>query len=374
MTIPISITIVAGARPNFMKVAPIIRALESHDAVKTRLIHTGQHYDNNLSGVFFEELGIREPDVSFVCAGSTHGEQTASILQQTEQVLLSDIQSDQKPSAVLVVGDVNSSLASALAASKLHIPVVHVEAGLRSFDREMPEEINRIVVDHLSDYLFASESVALANLRAEGIGEARIHLVGNVMIDTLMQHRDAAIALPVLSNFDVHPRQFGLVTVHRPSNVDDAAVLHGIVESLVSISRSVPLVFPIHPRTRKQLLDFNLMDHLKRAEGLRTTNPLSYMSLLCLSAQAQFVITDSGGLQEETTALGVPCLTLRSNTERPSTVDQGTSVLIGSNFGMLDQEVKRILAGTFKKGRCPELWDGRTAGRIADILIRALRS
>lgn len=362
------IAVIAGARPNFMKVAPILRELEKRSRVATTLIHTGQHYDTNLSDVFFDELRIKKPDVSLTCIGATHGEQTARILEQTELVFAKGPMCGGQFAAVVVVGDVNSTLAAALAATKLGIPVVHVEAGLRSFDRSMPEEINRLATDAISDLLLASEPVALDNLQREGHPPERIRLVGNVMIDTLMENLPVARLLPVLQEYGLQPQSYATVTLHRPSNVDDAKTLSSLIDVLVTVSTKLPIVFPVHPRTRQRLVAFGLLAQLEACRQIHVTEPIGYLPMLGLNAQARVVITDSGGLQEETTALGIPCLTMRQSTERPITVTQGTSTLIGSNTELLWDQLQAVLNGEYKQSRCPDLWDGRAAVRIADAL------
>ena len=368
----LSVAIVAGARPNFMKIAPILRALDEHGGFASTLIHTGQHYDTKLSDVFFDELQIRKPDVRLSISGSTHGEQTAEILRSTESVFVKGDSSGKPFNCVVVVGDVNSTMAAALAAAKLRIPVAHVEAGLRSRDRSMPEEINRLVTDSISDLLLASEPAAVENLHAEGHPEDRVFLVGNVMIDTLKTFLPKATLLPTLSTFGLRPREYAVVTLHRPSNVDDAGVLSGIIDVLLRVSRRLPVVFPLHPRTQSRLESFGLFGRLQSENDIRVTEPLGYMDLLCLNSQAKVLITDSGGLQEESTALGVPCLTMRENTERPVTVDEGTSTLIGHDPELLDAGLNNVISGTYKVGHCPKLWDGHAAERIADILAQRL--
>lgn len=363
-----SVAVVAGARPNFMKIAPVLRALEAHGRFATTLIHTGQHYDANLSDVFFSELGIKQPDVRLSISGTTHGEQTAQILAGTEAVFAKGDAASRRFSVVIVVGDVNSTMAATLAAVKLQIPVAHIEAGLRSGDRSMPEEINRLVTDSISDFLLASEPAAVENLKREGHPDSRIFLVGNVMIDTLREFLPQAKSLPTLSEFKLSAGEYATVTLHRPSNVDDRKSLAGIVSVLIRISRRLPVVFPLHPRTHSRLESFGLLDSLKAEPGIRMVDPLGYMSFLCLNSQAKVLITDSGGLQEESTALGIPCLTLRSNTERPVTVEQGTSTLVGNDSDLLEAELEKVITGQYKAGHCPELWDGKAAERIVQVL------
>ncbi len=370
-----TVAIIAGARPNFMKVAPIIRVIQQRATLSPYLIHTGQHYDENLSGVFFKDLGIDPPNETLTCQGATHGQQTASILENVEKVLIRKQAEGQAFRAVIVVGDVNSTLAATLAASKLHIPVVHVEAGLRSFDRTMPEEINRIVTDAVSDLLLVSEPEGVQNLLNEGISKHRICLVGNVMIDTLRSNLDSAKMLSVPEQFGLIRGEYCVVTMHRPSNVDDRDIFRHMIDTLVSISDRIPVIFPVHPRTRKRLQEFDLLNRLdNNSPSLRLVDPLGYLAMLCLTSQSRLVITDSGGLQEETTALEIPCLTIRDTTERPITVSEGTSTLLGSDAEALRNAVLSVLDGTYKHGRCPSLWDGRASHRIVDAISNLIKA
>ena len=357
-----------GARPNFMKMAPLLRALEAHTQVDVTLVHTGQHYDSSLSDVFFEDLGMRRPDVSLEVGSGSHGQQTARVLERTEEFLLSRV-ADRKIDRVVVVGDVNSTMAVSLAAVKLGVSVAHVEAGLRSFDRSMPEEINRIVTDSIADLLLVSEPAGLDNLRREGHADDHVHLVGNVMIDTLLHLLPGAQNRDTLARYSLVPQGYGVVTLHRPSNVDDPQTLSDLLQALVDISRDLPLVFPIHPRTKKQIERYDLIDVLSDAPGILELPPLGYLDFLSLTSQAKAIVTDSGGLQEESTALGIPCLTMRGTTERPVTVQQGTSTLIGNDVGQLRFHMAAVLEGTYKTGSCPELWDGQAAERIAAVLV-----
>jgi UDP-N-acetylglucosamine 2-epimerase (non-hydrolysing) len=336
------------------------------------LIHTGQHYDKSLSDVFFEELGICKPDISLDVGSGTHGRQTADILARMEQVLMEFADQKRPVDRLIVVGDVNSTMAASLAASKLCIPVAHVEAGLRSFDRTMPEEINRIVTDALSDMLFVSEPAGVENLRREGHAESEMHLVGNVMIDTLRQHVATARKRGTLEELGLHPNQYVVVTLHRPSNVDQRESLTTLVEVLAKTSRFLPVVFPVHPRTMSRLDQFGLSERLKSCPALRLLPPQSYGDFLCLTSQAKAIVTDSGGLQEESTALGVPCLTMRANTERPITVQVGTSTLLGNDCEKLAICLQSVIDGRYKAGRCPELWDGKASERIAAILAASV--
>lgn len=358
---------VVGARPNFMKMAPLLRALAAYPRVRATLVHTGQHYDKSLSDVFFDELGMPRPDLSLEVGSGKHGQQTARILERFEAVLEQGT-ADGPYDRVMVVGDVNSTMAATLAAVKLGVPVAHVEAGLRSFDRSMPEEINRIVTDSLCDMLLVSEPAGRDNLLREGHSPEHIHVVGNVMIDTLRRLLPKAQAQSTLEQFGLRPRQYGVVTLHRPGNVDTAETLGPLLEILAEASRQLPLAFPMHPRTAARLDQFDLRGLLTRAPGLRLLPPLGYLDFLCLTSQAKAIITDSGGLQEESTALGIPCLTCRENTERPVTVTEGTSILVGNDPGRLRDGFQRILSDTFKAGRCPQLWDGNAAERIAEVI------
>ncbi len=366
-----SFAIVAGARPNFMKIAPLLRALEGCEGCATTLIHTGQHYDRNLSDVFFEELGIRRPDAHLDVGGGSHAEQTARVIERIapflEQGMNSNNMSDPLD-ALIVVGDVNSTMAASIAAAKLNLPVVHVEAGLRSNDRTMPEEINRIITDSISDLLLVSEPTGVANLLQEGHSEHDIHLVGNLMIDTLFAQLDNARKSSFLADLGLRPGQYAALTLHRPSNVDDANVLTAIVDVLVELGTRMPLVFPVHPRTRARLEAFGLLGELESAKQIHLLGPMGYQDFLSVTSQAKLVITDSGGLQEETTALAVPCLTMRENTERPATVEFGSSTLVGNCAKRLNEGIAQVLAGTYKSSACPELWDGNAASRIVDVL------
>ncbi|HLB91608.1 MAG TPA: UDP-N-acetylglucosamine 2-epimerase (non-hydrolyzing) [Terriglobales bacterium] len=349
---------IVGARPNFMKVAPVMNALRAREHVVQTLVHTGQHYDANMSDIFFEQLGIPAPDVNLAVGSGTHARQTADIMTRFEPVLL-----DVQPDIVLVYGDVNSTVAAALVCAKLAVRVGHVEAGLRSFDRTMPEEINRVVTDRLADLLFTPSEDGDINLQREGISDERIFRVGNVMIDTLVRLMPLAESHAEARNRSRFPKRYALVTLHRPANVDDGAVLKRILQSLLEVREELAVVFPAHPRTRKRIADFGL-----NTERLQVLDPLPYVEFLGLQSRATVVITDSGGIQEETTYLGVPCLTVRENTERPVTVTYGTNVLVGRDPLKLRLEVARVLAGEAKKGKVPPLWDGSAGKRIADVL------
>jgi UDP-N-acetylglucosamine 2-epimerase (non-hydrolysing) len=352
---------VVGARPNFMKVAPVLSALAARGSRQT-LVHTGQHYDVNLSDVIFQQLGLPEPDVNLGVGSGSHAEQTAQVLVGMERVL-----QEQRPDWLLVYGDVNSTVAAALAASKLGVPVGHVEAGLRSGDRTMPEEINRIVTDRLSELLFTPSADGDANLLAEGVPASWIKRVGNVMIDTLVRllplADPAALVKKLSLSNGAGMQPFALVTLHRPSNVDDPGSLRRLMAALDEIGRDVPVVFPMHPRTRARLQSAGI-----ESRHVRVLEPLSYIEFLAMQRVAAVVITDSGGIQEETTYLGIPCLTMRENTERPVTITSGTNMLIGTDTERLVRETTAILAGTVKRGAVPPLWDGKAAERIADYI------
>lgn len=362
-----TIYLVAGARPNFMKIAPIVRALKQHGGMRYKIIHTGQHYDRDMSDVFFEELGIPAPDFHLEAGSGSHAQQTAKIMVAFEEVCQGEC-----PDCVLVVGDVNSTLACSIVAKKLHIPVAHVEAGLRSGDLRMPEEINRLVTDAITDWFFVTEPSGVVNLLREGKRHDQVFHVGHVMIDNLFYQCDRLSGVD-LSGFesDALKRRngsYGIVTLHRPSNVDDSAILKGIATALSQIAEKLPLIFPVHPRTRENLERFGIALGAK----VYLTKPLSYMEFLNLWKDAKLILTDSGGLQEESTALGVPCLTIRENTERPITVDEGTNVLVGTDPARMIEEADKILGGGGKQGRRPALWDGNSAGRIVDLLARVL--
>jgi UDP-N-acetylglucosamine 2-epimerase (non-hydrolysing) len=361
--------LVAGARPNFMKIAPIVRALQAHGGLSFKIIHTGQHYDREMNDVFFDELGIPQPDLFMAAGGGSHAQQTAKIMLAFEELCVA-----QRPDAVLVVGDVNSTLACSIVAKKLTIPVAHVEAGLRSGDMSMPEEINRLVTDSISDWFFVTEPSAVEHLRREGKADAAVHYVGHVMVDNVL-YQASKLASAGNAGLDsraikagLEGRRYGVVTLHRPSNVDDAAMLGQLAGALREIARGLPLVFPVHPRTRANLDKFGI----DLGPDVTLVGPQGYMSFLDLWKDAALVLTDSGGLQEETTALGVPCVTLRDNTERPVTVEEGTNVLAGTSPQAITAAAALILAGQGKQGRRPHLWDGKAAERIVAVLALAL--
>lgn len=361
--------LVAGARPNFMKIAPIVRALQAHGGLEFRIIHTGQHYDREMNEVFFEELGIPEPDVFMAAGGGSHAQQTAKIMVAFEELCQA-----QRPDAVLVVGDVNSTLACSIVAKKQNIPVAHVEAGLRSGDMTMPEEINRLVTDSISDWFFVTEPSGAMHLRREGKAESAIHYVGHVMVDNVLfqaeKLEDADTSGFETSPFKAANRSYGVVTLHRPSNVDSAEMMARIGGALREIAAELPLIFPVHPRTRANLEKFGV----DLGPNVTLVGPQAYMAFLNLWKDAVVVLTDSGGLQEETTALGVPCITIRENTERPVTVDEGSNVLAGTDPLRIVAEARRVLRGEGKRGCRPALWDGKAAERIVETLVAKLQA
>jgi UDP-N-acetylglucosamine 2-epimerase (non-hydrolysing) len=355
-----------------MKMAPLLRAFQHYPHVKTTLIHTGQHYDQNLSEIFFQELGMKQPDVNLEVGSGKHGAQTGQVLERLEAVLDQGPPGGAKFDRVLVVGDVNSTMAATLAAVKLGIRVAHVEAGLRSCDRSMPEEINRLVTDSIADLLLVSEPAGIENLRREGHANGAMHLVGNVMIDTLLWLLPQARSRDTLTRYGLQSGGYGVVTLHRPTNVDTAKTLSALLDVLVETSRQLPLVFPVHPRTRRRIEEFGLCSKFQESR-LVDLPPLGYLDFLALTSQAAVIVTDSGGLQEESTALGIPCLTARPNTERPITVEEGTSTLVGNNPDQLRGCLRDVLDGTYKRGRCPALWDGHAAERIAKLIAEENR-
>ena len=371
---------IAGARPNFMKLASIANAVrisnESNSSALNKIdhiiVHTGQHYDEKMSQKFFDELNIPKPDVNLEVGSMSHAQQTAEIMKRFESVLL-----EEMPDFLLVVGDVNSTIACALVAAKIIYPerckvrrpfIIHVEAGLRSFDRTMPEEINRILTDSLSDLLFITEQQAVDNLKNEGINPEKIHFVGNVMIDTLYQHLELAGKINKKDELGVK-ESYGLVTLHRPSNVDKPETLKPIIECLKTVSKRLPLVFSLHPRTRNNLQKFKLLNEIEKNDKITLTNPLGYLDFLSLVKDSKLVLTDSGGIQEETTVLNIPCVTLRENTERPVTVTEGSNYLIGTNPEKILETVGQILDGKGKVSSIPKLWDGKTGSRIVSRIL-----
>lgn len=356
---------IVGARPNFMKIAPLMRAYSAYPSIEPLLVHTGQHYDRAMSELFFDQLQIPKPDMNLEVGSGSHAWQTAQIMMRFEPICL-----EHKPDLVLVLGDVNSTIACSLVAAKLGIPIAHVEAGLRSFDRGMPEEINRVLTDALSDLLFVTEPSGVQNLQREGVSAGRIHFVGNVMIDTLLTHRERAQTSSILSDLDISAGGYGVVTLHRPSNVDDPAIFGPLLKTLSKIAEEIPLVMPVHPRTRKRAQELGLLHLIEGTPRFRLTEPLGYLDFLKLTSNARVVLTDSGGIQEETTVLKVPCITLRENTERPVTITSGCNQLVGTS-------PERILAA-FEVAKTldpaqistPEGWDGHAAERIVEILVK----
>lgn len=362
----LKIVCVCGARPNFMKIAPIVDALAKSGAVETYLVHTGQHYDEKMSDLFFGELGIPEPDLNLEVGSGSHASQTAEIMKRFEPVCL-----EQKPDWLIVVGDVNSTIACALVACKLGIKVAHVEAGLRSFDREMPEEINRLLTDAISDVLFVTEQSGIDNLKNEGVADEKVHFVGNVMIDTLLRSKGKAESSTVLETLGLAPKSYAAMTLHRPSNVDEEETLAGILTAIEKIAADMPVVFPVHPRSRKTLTSPRFAEWTAKMPNLKMIDPLGYLDFMKLTASAALVLTDSGGIQEETTILGVPCLTLRENTERPVTITEGTNTLVGVETEAILQAYAKVRKGEGNRGTVPRYWDGKAADRIAKILVES---
>jgi UDP-N-acetylglucosamine 2-epimerase (non-hydrolysing) len=346
-----------------MKIAPLMWEIQRRGDITAKLVHTGQHHDEKMSKLLFEQLRIPKPDIDLEVGSGSHAVQTAEVMKRLEPVVV-----EERPDAVLVVGDINSTLAGAIVAAKLGVPVAHVEAGLRSFDRAMPEELNRLMTDAISDWLLVSERSGVENLKREGAADERVFFVGNVMIDTLLATRQQFEQSPILSQLklDKHDGKYAVVTLHRPSNVDNPATLSGLMRALEELQAEMPVVFPVHPRTRGKMAALDL----RPMPNLTLTEPLGYLDFMKLVAHSRLVLTDSGGIQEETTVLGVPCLTLRSNTERPATVTDGTNVLVGPDPATIGQAWRGTLNNPPRKGRVPELWDGNTAGRIIDTLIR----
>lgn len=361
------VILVVGARPNFMKIAPIHAELERR-GVPQILLHTGQHYDENMSKVFFDDLGMPQPDIYLGIGSGSHATQTAKVMVEFEKVC-----KEHKPSMVVVVGDVNSTVACSMVCAKEWIPCAHVEAGLRSFDREMPEEINRLITDAIADYLLTPSPDGDENLRKEGVAEERIKRVGNVMIDSLFNNLERAKESTIHSDLNIEKGNYGVLTLHRPSNVDEKEAFSRILDALEQIGAEIPLVFPLHPRTKNRAEQFGLIERLESIPNIVLTGPAGYLDFVALMAESRLVLTDSGGLQEETTALGIPCLTLRENTERPITVTEGTNTIVGNNTEAILKASFDILRNGGKAGRIPELWDGKTAIRIADLIDEIIR-
>lgn len=362
----LTVALIVGARPNFVKIAPLVKGLRKESKFRPVLIHTGQHYDRNMSEGFFTDLEIPQPDINLGVESSTQVRQMAEIMIRIEKSLLK-----LKPALVITVGDVNSTLAAAITSAKLKIPLAHVEAGLRSFDKQMPEEINRIVTDALSDYLFTTCPDANQNLMKEGISKEKIFLVGNIMIDTLMLHKNKALRLNTFKKFTLPRKGYALLTLHRPSNVDNKESLKKIIIVLKKIAKRLPILFPVHPRTIRQISAFGLKDDFF-CQNIKLTEPLGYLEFLNLMLNAKFLLTDSGGIQEEASATGIPCLTFRENTERPITIREGTNTLVGIDCHKILNEVNKILVGKYKKGKKIKLWDGLASSRIIKIIKNSI--
>jgi UDP-N-acetylglucosamine 2-epimerase (non-hydrolysing) len=370
----INLDLIVGARPNFMKIAPIIKAIEKHNlehgtrnpdegTIRFRLVHTGQHYDANMSGTFFKELGIPEPDVNLNVGSGTQAEQTSGIMLGYEKLLM-----QQRADLCIVVGDVTSTMACAITARKMLVRVAHVEGGIRSGDMTMPEEINRIVTDSITDYFFTTSETANDNLRKSGVEEDRIFFVGNTMIDTLLVSRQRFIKPEIWDNLHLKEKEYLVLTLHRPNNVDEEQNLKRLLDEILNNSAGLPLIFPVHPRTRKIIDSLNLSTPQPFNSSFHLTDPLGYLEFNYLVERSKAVITDSGGITEETTVMGVPCMTLRDSTERPETITIGTNELLGTNPDAIAPAMKKLLAGQWKKGNIPILWDGHTAERIIDII------
>jgi len=357
---------VVGARPNFMKIAPIQREMEKSAHIDPLIIHTGQHYDEKMSKLFFEDLELPRPARYLQVGSASHAQQTAKIMIEFEKVV-----QEEEPDLVLVVGDVNSTAACSLVAAKLGVKIAHVEAGLRSFDRNMPEEINRMVTDTLSDYLFVTEQSGIDNLRKEGITDEKVFFTGNVMIDSLVYFLEKAKKSNILNQLDINSDEYALVTLHRPSNVDVKENFEKLLNAFSEVEQDLKIVFPIHPRSRKMLSNFGLDEKIKSMKKLKLLDPIGYLDFMKLMHSAKLVLTDSGGIQEETTFFGIPCITLRENTERPVTIDVGTNILVGSDTDLVISEAKKVINGEAKKGQIPELWDGKAAERIVSIIEKA---
>jgi UDP-N-acetylglucosamine 2-epimerase (non-hydrolysing) len=353
---------IVGARPNFVKIAPLMKCMVDSSFIDPILLHTGQHYDYNMSESFFTELEIPEPDVHLNVGSDTHGKQVAKIMKKFD-----DFCEEYKPDLVVVVGDVNSTMACSLVAVKRHIKVAHIEAGIRSYDRFMPEEVNRIVTDSVADLLLPPSQDAVENLLKEGHSAEKIHLVGNIMIDTLLNNQQKILNASILQTLNIHPNEYALLTLHRPSNVDSLENLRNIIEAIDAIQQRIKIVFPVHPRTKKKIEEFGLLERLTQSANVVLTEPLGYFDFGKLVYDARFVLTDSGGIQEETTVYQIPCITIRENTERPVTIWQGSNELAGSDREKIIGFANKIMDGNWKKGTIPELWDGKTAERIVHI-------
>lgn len=362
------ILVVAGARPNFMKIAPLVNELRKYNKFfHTRILHTGQHYDFDMSDVFFRELNIPKPDIYLNVGSASHAVQTAKIMIAFEKAIM-----DEKPDLIIVVGDVNSTLACSLVAVKLGIKIAHVEAGLRSFDRTMPEELNRIVTDSLADFLFVTEESGINNLKREGIDRRKIFFVGNVMIDTLLSSMKCIDKSNILERFHFDPGSYAVLTLHRPSNVDSRKALlsaHDILKNT-----PIRIVYPIHPRSKKMMKNHGVLGKFEKLENLVMIRPLGYTDFIKLVKESKFVVTDSGGIQEETTVLGIPCVTMRNSTERPVTIEKGTNYLVGTNSVKVEKAISVIMRGQAKRGKAPLYWDGKAAHRIAKLLLTLLNN
>ena len=357
---------IVGTRPNFIKLSALIDEIKNHK-IGHILVHTGQHYDKGMSKLFFDDLKLPMPDVNLGVGSGSYGEQTGQIMAKLEKVLI-----QEKPDLVIVVGDVNSTFAGALVAKQLGIKVAHVEAGLRSFDMAMPEEINRILTDRISDFLFTTEESANRNILNEGIPKEKIFFAGNVMIDTLLKHKKKSEKSKILEKLKIDKKDYAVLTLHRPSNVDAKKNFENIISILESVQKQIKVVFPVHPRTRKNIDIFSLSNKIKNMRNLMLTEPLGYIDFLCMMTNSRFVLTDSGGIQEETTALGVPCVTLRNNTERPVTVKEGTNVLVSTNKAKVMKACSGLVKGKPIKGKIPKFWDGKAAKRIIEIIIKEI--
>ncbi|MBX2822724.1 MAG: UDP-N-acetylglucosamine 2-epimerase (non-hydrolyzing) [Rhodothermaceae bacterium] len=364
---PFKIFNVVGARPNFMKIGPLHRAFSALDDVESVIVHTGQHYDERMSDIFFKQLELPKPDIYLGVGSGSHAQVTAKVMISFEEAVL-----EHKPDLILVVGDVNSTVACSIVAAKCHIPLAHVEAGLRSGDREMPEEINRLVTDSISDFLFVTEQSGLDNLKAEGVSDDKVFFVGNVMIDSLIHFREKAAQRPILSDLGVESKKYILMTMHRPANVDTPDQLERVVETIEGIAGLQSVVLPMHPRTRARLSSFGMLDRVEAIPGLVISEPLGYLDFLNLMDNAAMIVTDSGGIQEESTYLQVPCITLRDSTERPITVELGTNELMDLKPEAIVQRVTSVLSGDRSEGQIPPLWDGKAALRIAQTLEQLL--
>lgn len=359
----VKIIIACGARPNFIKIAPLVHAFKARQGYDLLLVHTGQHYDENMSKLFFDELNIPKPDINLEVGSGSHAVQTAKIMKRFEPVF-----QDYRPDYVLVVGDVNSTIACGLVTVKMGARLIHVEAGLRSFDRGMPEEINRVLTDAISDILFVTEQSGLDNLAREGINAGKVHLVGNVMIDTLVANRDKAQKSKILQILNLVNQDYVVVTLHRPSNVDHKKTLDEILNAFAEIQKNLKIIFPIHPRAKKNMVELGMGEKIKKMKNLLLVDPLGYLDFLCLMSNAKAVITDSGGIQEETTILGIPCMTLRENTERPVTITEGTNRLVPITSAGIISHYQEIKNNSIDNARIPEFWDGKAAERIVDII------